>query len=138
LRTITEDADIDLLDALHAALGRGEMAFRASAEAAPALVWAARADGYHNYFNPAWYAFTDADVGTTDGHESFSLIHPDDQAEAWIAWEESMRTGADFTTRLRLRHASGVYRPVVATARAVTDDAGMIRRWVGLYRVVDA
>ena len=61
--------------------------------AMPQMVWAARADGHHDYFNQRWYDFTGVPEGSTDGAGWADVFHPDDQELARVRWAESLATG---------------------------------------------
>src|SRR5688500_4260075 len=63
-----------------AALHASEMQFRMLADAMPQMVWSARPDGYHDYYNRRWYEFTGVPEGSTDGEGWNGMFHPDDQA----------------------------------------------------------
>ncbi|WP_246205856.1 PAS domain-containing protein, partial [Microvirga arsenatis] len=62
----------------------------------PQMVWSARPDGYHDYYNDRWYEFTGVPYGSTDGEAWNGMFHPDDQARAWERWRQSLATGAPY------------------------------------------
>ncbi len=113
------------------ALRASELQFRTIADAIPQMVWSTRPDGYHDYYNHQWYAFTGMQPGSTDGEGWNDMFHPDDQARAWQVWRDSLATGANYDIEYRLRHRSGEYRWVLGRARPVRDETGRIVRWMG-------
>ncbi|WP_326523613.1 PAS domain-containing protein [Sphingomonas sp.] len=113
------------------ALRESETKFRAIANSIDQMVWSTRPDGYHDYFNDRWYEFTGVQHGSTDGEGWNGMFHPDDRDRAWAVWQHSLRTGEDYRTEYRLRHAGGGYRWVLGRAQAVRDDGGAILRWFG-------
>src|SRR5690606_17273930 len=43
------------------------------------IVWAARPDGYDDFFNERWHEYTGARPGSTAGDQWAQLVHPDDR-----------------------------------------------------------
>lgn len=95
------------------------------------IVWSARPDGYHDFFNRRWYDFTGAKPGTTEGDEWASLFHPDDRVRTFERWRQSLENGERYEIEYRLRHRSGEYRWVLGRAHPVRNEAGEIIRWMG-------
>ncbi|KGQ18728.1 PAS domain S-box protein [Lysobacter dokdonensis DS-58] len=113
------------------ALRVSEQRFRTVAEMIPQMVWSTLPDGYHDYYNPQWYAYTGVPEGSTDGEAWNGMFHPDDQARAWERWRHSLATGAPYEIEYRLRHRSGEYRWVLGLALPIRDASGAIVRWMG-------
>ncbi|WP_198320871.1 PAS domain-containing hybrid sensor histidine kinase/response regulator [Azohydromonas aeria] len=126
-------AQIDITDRVRAEAGlrASEAKLRAITDAMPQMVWSTRPDGWHDYYNRQWYAFTGLAEGETDGEGWNGVFHPDDQARAWERWRHSLRTGEPYEIEYRLRHRSGQYRWVLGRALPVRDDTGRIIRWMG-------
>jgi len=114
-----------------ATLRESEAKFRTIANAMPQVVWSARPDGAHDYFNQQWYDFTGLPEGSTDGDGWSEVFHPDDRPLAWALWRHSLATGELYENQSRLRHHSGQYRWALARALPVRDDKGCITRWMG-------
>lgn len=113
------------------ALRESEAKFRIIADAMPQMVWSARADGYHDYYNQQWYDFTGVPIGSTDGKLWNGMFHPDDHDRAWALWNHSLETGDTYEIQYRLRHRSGQYRWTLGRALPVRDTSGRITRWMG-------
>ncbi len=112
-------------------LRASESKFAAIANSIDQMIWSTRADGYHDYYNDRWYAFTGVPYGTTNGEAWNGLFHADDQKRAWSMWEDCLRTGDPYHIEYRLRHHSGEYRWVIGRAQCVRNDLGDITRWFG-------
>jgi PAS domain S-box-containing protein len=123
--------DITEQKAATAALAASEASFRTLADTMPQIVWSARPDGYHDYYNARWYEFTDVPFGSTDGERWNDMFHPDDQDRAWTVWRMSLATGEPYHIECRLRHHSGEHRWVLGRALPVRDADGRITRWFG-------
>jgi PAS domain S-box-containing protein len=113
------------------ALRESEAKFRTIADAMPQMVWSTLPDGYHDYYNQQWYAFTGVPPGSTDGGAWNGMFHPEDQPHAWEVWRHSLATGATYEIEYRLRHRSGEYRWVLGRALPVRNEEGRIVRWMG-------
>lgn len=107
-----------------------EAGFRVLTDAMPQMVWSTRPDGYHDYYNAQWYAFTGMTPGSTDGEEWNGMFHADDQEAAWAKWRHSLATGEPYEIEYRLRRHDGMYRWTIGRALPVYED-GKIVRWIG-------
>ncbi|WP_022684788.1 PAS domain-containing protein [Sphingomonas phyllosphaerae] len=108
-----------------------ETRFRILADTMPQMVWSTLPDGYHDYYNARWYAFTGTPEGSTDGEAWNGMFHADDQERAWAAWRHALGTGEPYQIEYRLRHHDGTYRWVLGRALPIRDAAGTITRWFG-------
>jgi PAS domain S-box-containing protein len=123
--------DIHERKRIETALVESERKFRVLADAMPQMIWSTRPDGYHDYYNSQWYAFTGAGEQATDGEGWNPMFHPDDQDRAWTRWRHSLETGDPYEIEYRLRHRSGDYRWVLGRALPIRDETGAIVRWFG-------
>jgi PAS domain S-box-containing protein len=113
------------------ALAESERKFRAIADTMPQIVWSARGDGYHDYFNSRWYAFTGLSEGESEGSGWNPTLHPDDRERAWQAWSHSLATGAPYEVEYRFRDRDGTYRWFIGRALPIRNEAGAVERWFG-------
>ena len=102
----------------------------------PQIVWSARPDGRHDFFNARWHAFTGLSGDRlawsgAGGSPWADCLHPDDRAQAAHAWRESLETGVPYEAEYRLRRHDGAYRWFIARALPLRDEAGGIVRWFG-------
>ena len=113
------------------ALRESEDRFRGIANSVEQMIWSARPDGYHDYYNDRWYEVTGLPVGSTDGEAWNGVFHPDDRERAWEVWRHSLATGDTYRIEYRLRHRTGAYRWVLGLAKPLRDGQGRILRWFG-------
>jgi PAS domain S-box-containing protein len=131
---------IDITDRKEAeeAMKDSEANLRFMADTMPQLVWVARPDGYHEYYNAQWYQYTGTEVGSTDGEGWNNLFHPADQKKAWKKWQHSLKTGENYEIEYRLYHApSEQYRWVIGRALPMKDEDGRIVKWYGTCTDID-
>lgn len=131
LGAVLAQTDISAQVRTEAALRESEARFRTIANAMPQMVWSTRPDGYHDYYNQQWYDFTGVPLHSTDGEGWKQMFHPEDQSQAWSAWQHSLATGETYDIQYRLRHRSGEYRWTLGRALPIRDESGRIIRWMG-------
>jgi PAS domain S-box-containing protein len=113
------------------ALAGSEAKFRAIAETMPQIVWSARPDGHHDYFNRRWYEFTGATPEQSLGAGWNPTLHPDDRERSWQAWQHALATGEPYQIEYRFRSGEGSYRWFIGRALPIRSEAGHIERWFG-------
>jgi PAS domain S-box-containing protein len=113
------------------ALRKSEGEFRALAEAMPQIVWITRPDGWNIYFNQQWMAYTGLTLDESLGHGWNQPFHPDDQRDAWAAWQRATSQGGTYSIQSRLRRADGAYRWWLLRAVPLKDADGNILKWFG-------
>jgi PAS domain S-box-containing protein len=119
-------------------LRASEERFRLLADGMPQIVWAARTDGFLDYFNRRWYELTGAKEGEVGDASWLPVLHPDDRQRGSDAWYESVRTGEPFQAELRFRFpATGEYRWYLGRALPVRDAQGRVVRWQGTATDID-
>ncbi len=119
------------LEDLSGALRESEARFRAITDAMPQMVWSARPDGYHDYYNEQWYVLTGTTRDQVAGEGRRTLLHPDDRDRAWTRWQHSLATGEPYEMETRLRMADGAYRWFLGRALPLRDGSGAVSRWFG-------
>lgn len=75
----------------------------------PQMVWATKAEGYHDFYNQRWYEFTGLSYETTKDKGWSLVLHPDDYERAWKVWQHSLDTGSLYEIEYRMRRFDGVY-----------------------------
>ncbi len=113
------------------ALRDSEDRFRGIINSVDQMIWSTRPDGYHDFYNDRWYAFTGVPAGSTDGAAWDAIVHPDDRERTWADWRHALDTGETYQIKYRLRHRSGLYRWVLGRAQPVREPDGRIMRWFG-------
>ena len=120
------------------ALASSDSQMHFMANAMPQLVWVARPDGFHEYYNQQWYDYTGTTEGDTDGEGWKNLFHPDDQLAADKAWRHSLKTGEPYEIEYRLYHApTDRYRWVIGRALPYRNDKAVITKWYGTCTDID-
>jgi PAS domain S-box-containing protein len=119
------------------ALRESEARFRSIIDAIPQVVWSARPDGYHDYFNRQFYEYAGVAEGAYDGIGWLALYHPDDQARLMQRWQHSLETGEPYEIEYRCWHHSGRFRWTLGRALPIRDDQGNIVRWMGTCTDID-
>lgn len=115
-----------------------EASFRQLAEAIPQIVWAARPDGWTDYYNARWYEYTGLNLKQTQGWGWESVIHPEDLDQCLALWTEAVTAGTPYDQEYRFRRASdGTYRWLLVRAMPVRDAAENIVRWFGTCTDID-
>jgi PAS domain S-box-containing protein len=113
------------------AVEAAEARFRAVTEGLPQLVWTARPDGFHDYFNQRWYDYTGLSREASAGEGWQSPFHPDDLPEAGRRWRHSLQTGEPYEVEYRCRRHDGAWRWFLGRALPVRDAQGAILQWLG-------
>ncbi len=114
------------------ALQRSEARLRQMADAMPAIVWAARADGSIEYYNRRWYEFIGVDPRLEQDRDWIARLHPEDVEPVSAAWAEAVAQGTEFRMEFRLREAAtGEYRWFIGHGLPLPEEAGEGRRWYG-------
>ncbi|MEO5595547.1 MAG: diguanylate cyclase [Lysobacteraceae bacterium] len=104
----------------------------ALANAMPQIVWTADADGWLDYYNDQWVAYTGMSVEQTQGWGWAPVLHPDDLQRCVEVWKNSVDTGEPYEIEYRFRRASdGSYRWHLGRALPVRDSSGKILKWFG-------
>ena len=114
-----------------AMLREREDMLRTLADAMPQMVWSARPDGYHDYFNAKWYEFTGVATGSTFGEGWNDIFHPEDRERAKTLWKQALTTGQPYEIEYRLKHHAGEYRWTLGRALPFRNADGQIVRWFG-------
>jgi signal transduction histidine kinase len=131
-----------------AARGAAEPEVRAALELMPQLVWTTTSDGYHDYYNARWYAYTgmprpgDPAAGA-EGWNWKTYLHPDDYDRTVATWVACLATGAPYEIAYRFKEgATGAYRWFLGRALPmrgpeVDGVPGPILRWFGTCTDID-
>ena len=126
-----------LLAASEATLRAREQDFRTATESMPQLVWIAKPDGTHIYFNQQWIDYTGLSLEQSLGEGWKAAFEPGEQANAVRRWNEAVAKGEIYEAEYRLRRADGSYRWMLARALPLRDAAGQITNWFGTSTDID-
>lgn len=97
----------------------------------PQIVWSAKADGSHDYFNQHWYRYTGLSYAESEDQGWSQILHPDDYERTMAAWSHCLRTGDPYQIEYRFRRRDGAYRWFIGRATPQRDEEGHIIKWFG-------
>jgi PAS domain S-box-containing protein len=106
-------------------------------DAMPQLGWAARPDGYIDYYNQGWYEYTGTTFADMEGWGWQSVHDPDELPRVMESWTRCIATRQPFEQTFPLRRKDGVFRWFLTRVTPIFDDAGELIRWVGINTDVD-
>jgi len=115
----------------NAMVAQSERFFKEMANAVPAITWTANADGWIDWYNNQWYAYTGLTPQESVGWGWQSVHHPEYISSIVKAWTESVETGTPFEKEFPLKRHDGEYRWFLTRAHPFRDDSGAIVRWYG-------
>ena len=115
-----------------------EANFRFLAESVPQIVWTSRPDGWIDYYNHRWFAYTGLTQEQTQGGGWESVVHPDDLHTCIQAWRRAIQSGDDYQVECRFkRSGDGAYRWHLGRALPRRDEQGQVLKWFGTFTDVD-
>lgn len=102
------------------------------AEMLPQLVWTTRADGWADYANQRFCAYTHATLEQLQGYGWSQFLYPEDSGRALAVRADAFRRGIPYEVEYRLREGqTGDYRWFLVRGMPVRDETGQILRWFG-------
>ena len=111
--------------------------FRALFDSMPQLGWTARADGFIDFYNRGWYAYTGTTPEDMEGW-GWTSVHDPELLDGVIErWQQSLGTGQAFEMEFPLRRHDGVFRWFLTRISPLRDADGTIVRWVGINTDID-
>jgi PAS domain S-box-containing protein len=119
-------------------LRESEAQFHLLAETIPQLAWSARPDGYIDWYNQRYYAYTGATKESHAGWGWTSVYDPEQVDEIVARWRHSLETGEPFEMEFRVRRHDGVFRWHLTRAMPLRDNEGRVIRWFGTNTDIDA
>src|SRR5712692_3814184 len=106
-------------------------------DALPQKVWIADAHGHPSYFNKQWYDYTGITVDELKDGKWVQVLHPEDVASHYHAWQRALMTGVDALCEVRLRSKEGVYRWHSIYGLAQRSAGGKILLWISICTDID-
>jgi PAS domain S-box-containing protein len=114
-----------------------EAHFRMIAEMMPEKIMNATPDGNVIFYNKSWQDYTGASFEDLVNNGWGKWVHPDDLEETKINWIKSVDSGIDFNMELRMLNHLGEYRLHNSKGRAVKDENGNVKLWIGFNVDID-
>jgi len=108
-----------------------ELSFQTVAQAVPAILWTARADGSIDFLSDQLYTYSGMTQEQAHDWGWTKALHPDDVDVCMSKWEHSIRTGQPLEVEYRVRGADGAYRWFLVRGNPIRDDQGQIIKWIG-------
>ena len=105
--------------------------FQQMANALPQIVWMAKPNGEHEYYNQRWFDYTGLPLNQSLGIDRWPVMHPADDEACWLYWQESLRTGKPYEFEYRLRRHDGEYRWFLGRGVPLRDEHNTITQWFG-------
>lgn len=121
----------------NARLRESAQLLRAIADTMPQLVWSADSNGYADYFNGRWFAYTGRSETDCVGDGWLEAVHPADYADARDTWILCRQVGEPYEAEFRLAAEDGSYRWFITRAVPFRNERGQIRRWFGTSTDID-
>ena len=119
-------------DITHVHLSFEALSARKVADTIPHIVWMARPDGYREYFNQHWYAFTKTNREQVHGNGWLQWVHPDDRGKVLTAWRTAVQTDQLYNVRYLLQNGqTGAYHQFLSRGLPLKDTHGHVTRWLG-------
>ncbi len=112
--------------------------FKFLANNIPVIVWTAKPDGYHDYFNKRWYEYTGMGLGQEQGMGWVNALHPDDLLSTMETWAKSIETGIPYEMEYRLkRYSDQQYHWHLSYAVPFKDPEDNVTAWFGTNTDID-
>jgi PAS domain S-box-containing protein len=126
------------IDRLRESLRQSEVQFRQLADAMPQIVWAARPDGFCDYYNQRWYEYTGFARGEYGQQSWEQILHPDDLERSVATYLRCIQAEQPYQIEYRFkdRHSGG-YRWFLGRALPARDESGCVIRWFGTCTDID-
>jgi PAS domain S-box-containing protein len=104
---------------------------RATADAAPVMMWTSEPDRLRSFLNRAWLELTGRSPEQELGEGWLEGVHPEDRPRWQAAFAAASAAREPFSIEYRLRAADGEYRWVLEKARPRTTAPGQFGGFIG-------
>ena len=108
-----------------------ERLFRATANAAPVLIWTTGPDKRGDWFNEPWLEYTGRTMEQESGEGWSQGVHPDDLERCLAIFNAAFNARAEFSMEYRLRRANGEYRWILDNGVPRFDHTGHFSGYIG-------
>ena len=111
--------------------------FRTLFDSMPQLGWTATPDGFIDFYNAGWYAYTGTTFEQMQGWGWRSVHDPEMLPAVLERWQQALSAGTPFEMEFPLRRHDGVFRWFLTRVNPIRDASGNIVRWVGINTDID-
>src|SRR5882672_4422836 len=108
-----------------------EQRFRATADAAPVMIWMSDTDKLCTFFNKGWLAFTGRSMDRELGNGWAEGVHPADLDRCFRIYGDAFDARRHFTMEYRLRRHDGEYRWVFDSGAPRVEADGTFLGYIG-------
>lgn len=114
--------------------------FRHIVDTLPAFVWCAKPDGSIAFLNRRGLDYTGFSLDQITGWNwtDTDILHPDDTAALFDAWNAIVASGREGEIQARMRRFDGEYRWFLFRVSPLCDAAGALAAWWGVDIEIDA
>jgi PAS domain S-box-containing protein len=110
---------------------------RALFDSLPLLAWTARPDGFRDFFNRQWYAYTGKSYEEMRGWGWRTVHDPEILPLVMARWSECVRSETPFEMEFPLRSHAGIFRWFLTRVCPVRNADNKLVRWVGISTDID-
>ncbi|GAA4333139.1 sensor histidine kinase [Flaviaesturariibacter amylovorans] len=111
---------------------REEERLKRMLNALPQMAWTATPEGFVQYLNERWYAYTGQAPEEALGGGWAGVVPENEQPALLARWRQCLAAGTTYEAEMRYRRHDGVLRWHSARAEAIRDTDGTILYWLGV------
>jgi PAS domain S-box-containing protein len=137
VRWFGTNTDVTEAHRMQEALRENERQLQQLADSMPQLVCVTRPDGYVQWWNQRWYAYSGMTPEDAAGFGWTRVIHPEDREGTERKWLDALSTGDPIEAEYRWRRHDGTYRWFLSRALPVRDALGAIVKWFATYTDIE-
>lgn len=108
-----------------------EESFRLLTQALPHLIWVTDEQGAQIYMSKSWTDYTGIEQIIDTSWPS--IAHPEDIEYINKKWQNSLESGLQYSTEVRLKRNDGVYKWFKVDGVPLKNEDGKIVRWIGAF-----
>lgn len=113
-------------------LKTSEALYRELFDLMPQLGWTARPDGYVDFFNAGWYAYTGTNYDQMHNRGWEIVPDPAYLPEIKSRWQQSLETGTPFEMKFPIKGIDGNFQWFLTRVNPLRNEHGDVVRWVGI------
>ncbi len=103
----------------------------------PTAAWSTRPDGYCDFLNQRWLAYSGLSADQAQGWGWSVAVHPDDMNGLMEYWRSCLASGTPLDAEARMRRFDGIFRWFLFRANPLRNESGAIVKWYGTNIDID-